>query len=219
VVATPSANDSRIRNRVARSTSVPIAERFPGSHDQITLPVTGLHAVLDLDWPLVDHSHRSQPSAPSQPRQTPPAATTPRGPRQLDRWVVDRFADRLLAQPAQRLIDKQLVQFVRDLLRAPALRQQPADGLGQHAIDGNAPLAGPARPELGGVLCMVRANRPSGSLLRRISRLIVDGARPSSRAIPRTVSPDESRSAIRILSSSERYRGLRGLASMAFTGR
>ncbi len=63
-----------------------------------------------------------------------------------------------------------------------------------------------------------QAERASGSLLRRISRLIVEGARPSSTAIPRTVTFAAVRSAIRIRSCSERYRGLRGLDSMIFTG-
>ena len=68
------------------------------------------------------------------------------------------------------------------------------------------------------MLCVVRAIPPVRITLRRISRLIVDGARPSSAAMPRTVMPAPSRSAIRIRSCSERYRGLRGLTSLAFTG-
>jgi hypothetical protein len=113
----------------------------PGTHDQIPLPVTGLNSVLDLGRPLVDHPHRCQPPSTLQALQTAPTAPTPRRARQRDRRVVDRLVDRLLAQPARRLIGEQHSEFVCDLLRAPAFRQQPLDGISQHSVDSDPPLA------------------------------------------------------------------------------
>jgi hypothetical protein len=53
--------------------------------------------------------------------------------------------------------------------------------------------------------------------LRWISRLTVDGERPSSRAIARRLAPPRSKSAIAIRSASDKYLGLRNFGSVSFT--
>jgi hypothetical protein len=121
------------RNRVVPSTSVPIAERFPWSHDQIALPVPGLHSVFDRCGTLVNHRHGGQPSPPLNAEQAPSATTPADGTREADRRVIDRLIDRLGAQPPRRLSGEEDPELVRDLLRAPALAQQPGDELTQHA--------------------------------------------------------------------------------------
>jgi hypothetical protein len=132
------------------------------AHDQIPLPMTRLHTVLDLSRSLVDHPHRSQPPTALQAEQTPTAALTACWPCDRDRSVIDRLVNRLLAQPPPRLAGEQHAQLVRDLLRAPTLAQQPLDRLCQHAIGGNPPLPWLASPQPGDVLGMMRAVTPVG---------------------------------------------------------
>jgi hypothetical protein len=71
----------------------------------------------------------------SLPRRCNPAdaggdATTRRA-GQRHRRVIDRLIDRLHTQPTIALADKQPAQLVGDLLRAPPLRQQSLNDLGQ----------------------------------------------------------------------------------------
>jgi len=118
--------------------------------------VTGLSAVLDLAWPLVDHPHRRQPPAALHALQAPATTPSTRRARQGDCRVIDRLVDRLLAQPATWLVGEQHTELVRDLLRAPAPCQQPLDDLGQHLIAGDPPRARLARPAPGGVFGVMR---------------------------------------------------------------
>jgi hypothetical protein len=135
-----------------RSDRRPVAR----AHDQVAFPVTGLDTILDLVGTLFDHPHRREPPAALQPKQTSPATPPTRGPGQLDRRVVNRLVDRLLAQPSQRLTGEQLAQLMRDLLRAPAFGQQTRDLFGQHRIDGDPSLARLAGAKPGGLLGAVR---------------------------------------------------------------
>ena len=105
----------------------------------------------------MDHPHRGQPPTALQAKQPPPAAPPPRRPGHRHRRVIDRLADRFLAQPAPRLIDEHLPQLVRDLLRAPAPGEQARDGPGQHGVAGDPPPARLARPRASDVLGVVGA--------------------------------------------------------------
>jgi hypothetical protein len=71
----------------------------PGAHDQITLPVTRLSAIVNLGRPLIDHPHRRQPPTTLRATQPPTTPPTPGRPRQRHRRVVDRLVDRLHGQP------------------------------------------------------------------------------------------------------------------------
>jgi hypothetical protein len=120
---------------------------------------------------------------------------------------IDDLIDGLVRKVPLGLIRERGAQGLADLLRAPPPVQTLLDELLQLRVTPYLALlrAGAAygRPALSleGWYLPVR-----GSLLRRTSRLIVAGLRPSSRAIARTEFPDRSKSAMTSRSSSARNR-------------
>jgi hypothetical protein len=130
------------------------------SHDQVAFPVPELDAVFDLVRALMHHRHRRQAPAPLQAGQPPSATTATRGTGELDGRVIDRLIDRFHAQAPAPLTGGQRPQLMRDLLRAPALSQQPRDGPGQHGIGRQPPQSRPPHPGAGGVLGSMRSVAP-----------------------------------------------------------
>jgi hypothetical protein len=119
--------------------------------------VTALNPVQRFCGPLVDHAHRGQPASPLNSDQTPTATATPHRASHVDGRVVDRLIDRFGAQPPARLAGESDSQLVGDLLRAPALLQQPGDRLTQLRVLGDPSRPRPNGAGAGGVLGMMRA--------------------------------------------------------------
>lgn len=123
-----------------------------------------------------------------------------------------------MAQPALIPAGEQHAQLVSDLRRAPALRHQPVNGLGQHPIERDPPLAGLVRPEPRGMLGMVRAIAPVRVAVA--ADLTADSRWGASQLPGDTADGHVLGEQVGDLSPFllERYRALRGLGSMIFTG-
>jgi hypothetical protein len=130
--------------------------------------------------------------------------------------LVERFVDHVRLRPPGELCPQNLA----DLLRAPQNVQVGLDEVPQFGV--LADLAGlgsgPADicTGLGRVRAVLAARRVT---VRRIPRLTVDGPRPSSAAIARSVAFSRSRSAMWMRSSSRGYRdGPQGAATALIGG-
>jgi len=119
--------------------------------------MTGLHTVFGLNGPLIDHSHRGQPSPALVSPDTPAATTAASRTRHVDRRVVDRLIDRLRAQTPPPLAGEPDAEFVRDLFRAPPFPEKPRERITQLDIASHPPISSPASASSGGALCEVRA--------------------------------------------------------------
>jgi hypothetical protein len=114
--------------------------------DQITLPMAGLNAVLNLHGALAHHPHRHESSPSMLPTDASSATALARWPGHVPGGVVDRLVDRLRAQTAPPLPRKPGGELVRDLLRAPALPEKLPDRGTQHRVNDHPPLPGTAGP-------------------------------------------------------------------------
>ena len=118
--------------------------------------------------------------------------------------LVDGLIDALGTQPHARLLGKASAQVAADLLRTPSLRQK----LGHHQSERWNGFE--TSPVIAGSSCgrvavgVERRQTPVVVALRRNSREIVDGARPSRHAICRMLRPAWRRSASSIRSSCDK---------------
>ena len=185
------AGTARSCTAIARSTRVPIADRLDAPVIRSPSQCPARCAVGGLGGPLIDHRHGGDPvrAALARPAVRPaaPPAGTQRPGRQLagqaaELGAVDRLVDRLVhdmprrARPGTRprsawLICSGLHRF----------SSRSCTNCAQHLIAGDLARPRPG-PPLHGQL--VRGERPvlrrcPGPRLRRSSRLIVDGLRPS----------------------------------------
>jgi hypothetical protein len=116
------------RNRVLRSTSVPMAERLP-PHDQVAFPVAGDTAVGDLARAFTDHCHRPSKAGPTFLGPAAALAPGPPGAQDLGRvtvqparvLLVERLVVRLMAGPHVRAVREITGQCLAYLLGAPVL--------------------------------------------------------------------------------------------------
>ena len=205
---------SSITKRVVRSTRVPIAVGVAGPHHQVAFPVAGHGPVVDLGWAVADQDHVLDPlprrrwsacrrglrSARPVRRQAGQLAAEPAAA--LD---VQRLVDRLVRHPHLRIVGKVLPQPSRDLLGAVFSLSRAWTSRRSRRF--TASFAGRARPParaLWSARCwaVLARYRPREPALRRSSRLIVDGLRPSTPAIARIPAPAARRHAISSRSAS-----------------